>query len=545
MSIPEKTDVLVIGGGPAGSYAASVLAREGVDVVLLESDKFPRYHVGESMLASMRFFLRFIDLEKTFDAHGFQKKFGATFKITEKKAAYTDFAAALGPGGFSWNVVRSESDELIFKHAGESGAKTFDGTKVESLTFESYSDGEFSAENHLANPGRPTTATWSRKTGETGTIQFGHVIDASGRNGIISTKYLKNRRFNQGLKNIANWTYWKGATKYNAGSETENSPFFEALSDGSGWVWAIPLHNDTLSCGIVVYQELFFAKKKASGLDGLSFYKEYLKLAPQINSMVANAEIVSEMKQASDWSYSASAYAGPGFRIVGDAGCFVDPYFSSGVHLALTSGLSAAVTIQAVRRGQAGEEQAAKWHATKVSEGYTRFLLLVMTVLRQLRMKEAALITSEQEEGFDMAFKTIQPVIQGIADTNTEDADVQKRTAKSINFGLESMNVSSAAEDAVVKKIREAENRPEMLEKLTTEEVSILDRITKRTFAHEKDELNLTHFTGEVIDGFSARLVRGDLGFVNHAAQPATADQPVVSAAVDMSGLDRNIKQAA
>jgi hypothetical protein len=316
-------------------------------------------------------------------------------------------------------------------------------------------------------------------------------------------------------------------------------------TDGSGWVWAIPLHDGTLSCGIVVYQELFFAKKKASGLNGLAFYKEYLKLAPQINSMVANAEIVGEMKQASDWSYSASAYAGPGFRIVGDAGCFVDPYFSSGVHLALTSGLSAAVTIQAVRRGQAGEEQAAKWHAIKVSEGYTRFLLLVMTVLRQLRMKEAALITSEQEEGFDMAFKTIQPVIQGIADTNTEDADVQTRAAKSVNFGLETMNASSAAEDAVVKKIREAENRPEMLEKLTAEEVSILDRITKRTFAHEKDELNLTHFTGEVIDGFSARLVRGDLGFVNHAAQPATADQPAVSAAVDMSGLDRSIKQVA
>jgi flavin-dependent dehydrogenase len=78
MSVPRQTSVLIVGGGPAGSYAASVLAREGVDVVLLEADKFPRYHIGESMLASVRFFLRFIDLEETFDRYGFEKKVPST-----------------------------------------------------------------------------------------------------------------------------------------------------------------------------------------------------------------------------------------------------------------------------------------------------------------------------------------------------------------------------------------------------------------------------------------------------------------------------------
>lgn len=147
---------------------------------------------------------------------------------------------------------------------------------------------------------------------------FDYLVDASGRNGIVSTKYLKNRRFNEGLKNIANWTYWKGAKRFNVGQPNENSPFFETLDDASGWVWAIPLHNGTLSVGIVARQDLFVTKKKQLGLTPQEFYCEYLKLAPQISAMLSDAEIVSDMKQASDWSYSASAYAGPYFRIIGD-----------------------------------------------------------------------------------------------------------------------------------------------------------------------------------------------------------------------------------
>ena len=143
----------------------------------------------------------------------------------------------------------------------------------------------------------------------------------------------------------------------------------------STWVHSAgdtPLHNGTLSVGIVARQDLFLARKKELGLSGQEFYREYLKLAPQISEMLSNAEIVADVKQASDWSYSASAYAGPYFRVAGDAAAFVDPYFSSGVHLALNNGLAAAVSIQASRRGQADERAAAKWHATKVSENWRR-----------------------------------------------------------------------------------------------------------------------------------------------------------------------------
>ncbi|KAA8575243.1 hypothetical protein EYC84_004430 [Monilinia fructicola] len=257
--------------------------------------------------------------------------------------------------------------------------------------------------------------------------------------------------------------------------------------------------------------------------------------------MLKDAEIVSDLKQASDWSYSASAYAGPHFRVIGDAGCFVDPYFSSGVHLALTSGLSAAISVQAARRGQADERSAAKWHTTKVSEGYTRFLLLVMTVLRQLRMKEAHLITTEQEEGFDMAFKKIQPVIQGVADTETSDARVQKNAAEAVDFSLESFEVTPEKQRAVIDKIEKAQAAPETLEKLTPEEVHILGGIVTRTFEREKDELNLTSFTGDVIEGLSANLVRGDLGLIRKDAKPAT---PEATAIVGVPAVE-NIKSVA
>ena len=156
--------------------------------------------------------------------------------------------------------------------------------------------------------------------------------------------------------------------------------------DGSGWCWAIPLHNGTVSVGVVMRQDIFFGKKKLAGSpSSVEHYKECIKLAPQILKLLEKAETVSEIKQAADWSYSAPTYAGPHYRLAGDAGCFIDPYFYSGVHLAITSGLSAAMTIQAVRRGDCNEFTATKWRSNKVTEGYTRFLLVIMTVLRQVR----------------------------------------------------------------------------------------------------------------------------------------------------------------
>lgn len=133
----------------------------------------------------------------------------------------TDFIAVNGPKGYAWNVIRSEADHLIFKHAATNGAKAFDGVKVQSIEFKNASDEDL---------GRPVAATWKAKDGTTGDIAFDYLIDASGRQGIVSTKYMKNRKYNQGLKNMAKWGYWKNVKPYALGTSREGAPFFEALT---------------------------------------------------------------------------------------------------------------------------------------------------------------------------------------------------------------------------------------------------------------------------------------------------------------------------
>lgn len=316
---------------------------------------------------------------------------------------------------------------MIFKHAGKLGAHTFDETKVESIEF-TPTDLIQDSDLPVPNPGRPVSAKWSRKDGTTGEIKFKYLIDASGRNGVISTKYLKNRKINQGLKNVANWGYWKNARPYAEGTERADQPFFEALSgmslksnhlitncdnritDCSGWCWAIPLHNGTVSIGVVMNQDAATARKKAmehSSTEG--FYRESMALAPNISKLLSDAELSSDVKAASDWSYNASCYATPNLRLVGDAGCFIDPFFSSGVHLALMGALSAATTIRATMRGDVDEATAMKWHSSKVSEGYTRFLLVVLSSLKQIREGDQPVISDWDETGFDKAFAFFRP----------------------------------------------------------------------------------------------------------------------------------------
>ncbi|KAL8676492.1 MAG: hypothetical protein Q9186_006987 [Xanthomendoza sp. 1 TL-2023] len=540
MSVPTKTSVLVIGGGPAGSYAASCLAREGVDTVVLESDKFPRYHVGESMLASIRHFFRFIDLDEEFNKHGFRRKNGAVFKLNEKQPpVYTDFVAAGGPDGFAYNVVRSESDEMIFKHAAKSGAQTFDQTKVDSIEFEP-TDEAFPTE--LPNPGRPISAHWSRKDGSSGTIKFDDLIDASGRVGVITTKYYKNRKYNQGLKNIASWGYFKNTQSYGIGTKAEGAPYFEALKDASGWVWTIPLHNGTTSVGVVRNQAVATQRKK--DMDSPStkeFFLDCLQLAPGILEVLGDGELVSDIKSASDWSYSAGAYSSPHIRIAGDAGCFIDPFFSSGVHLALSSGLSAATTICAARRGDCDEATAAKWHSTKVGEGYTRFLLVVLSALKQIRHGDDAVLSDFDEDGFDRAFAFFRPIIQGTSDLSGKLT--QAEISKTVDFCFQAFRpVDEAEKRKVLKKLEDLsleqdketgdastpKKTVEMLEAtLTEDETSILNTIRGRQMLRSEDTMDIENLAADVIDGRRINLERGALGLVKPSAGSDTKKESV------------------
>ncbi|KAI0698239.1 hypothetical protein BC835DRAFT_1335198 [Cytidiella melzeri] len=483
--IPSRTQVLVIGGGPAGSYTASALARDGVDVVLLDMSKFPRYHIGESLLPSVRHFLRFIDAEAKVAGHGFAKKPGSAIKFNQyMREGYTDFVA-LGSSNSSWNVVRSEFDNLLLEHAAESGAQVFTQTKVESLEFlpsrtaassspsqpppfsstsaiwgrgvprnrsdSSPSQPDGADSDAAEEMGRPVKASYVGSDGRKGDIQFDYVVDASGRNGLLSTKYLHNRKYNQSLKNVAVWGYWRGTGMYGKGTPRENAPFFEALSDESGWAWFIPLHNGLTSVGVVMEQKQLGIRSRAVSSattepfvpSTSSFtpsstnqarqhatladkYLTYLHLAPGVQSLIGDEAVLESVtdengeapaaRSASDFSYSADSYAGEGWRVAGDAGAFIDPFFSSGVHLAMTGAISAAATIAASVRGDCEERQAAMYHNKRVAISYTRFLVVVLSAYKQIRAQTDNVLVDIDEDNFDKAFEFFRPVIQGGAD---------------------------------------------------------------------------------------------------------------------------------
>ncbi|KAF8162502.1 hypothetical protein K438DRAFT_2025490 [Mycena galopus ATCC 62051] len=425
---PTHAKILIMGGGPAGSYAASALQREGHEVVVFEAAKFPRYHVGESMISSMRNYLRFIGLAEDMANHGFLDKPGASFKLVHGlPETFTNFGI-LGPDYISFNVIRSEMDELFLNHAEKQGAKVFQETRVESIDFE-------------GDPAtsRPKAANWKKKDGSTGKTEFDWLIDATGKAGIMSTKYLKNRQMRECLRNVAVWGYWTGVKRHGEGTFKANAGWFEALTDQTGWCWVIPLHDGTSSIGVVMHQDSSNAKKAAVMANGKTptlteHYLDQLQFVPGVKELIGDKGSLTpgSVKSAGDFSYSASRYSGNHFRVIGDAANFVDPFFSSGVHIALTGGLSAALTICASMNGETDEETAQQWHDSKVGLAHTRFLFVVLGAYQQMHLQQFPVLGDINAKDFDEAFKMFRPVIYGISDSSTAltDERVKEMTDK-------------------------------------------------------------------------------------------------------------------
>ncbi|THU85054.1 FAD/NAD(P)-binding domain-containing protein [Dendrothele bispora CBS 962.96] len=587
---PKHVDVLVIGGGPAGSYAASVLALEGMKVTVFEADKFPRYHIGESLIPSIRPYMRFIGCEEKLANYGFHRKPGSAIKFNQyKHEGYTDFVA-LGADNNAWNVTRSEFDHLLLNHSRTCGTSVYERTKVTSVTFSP------------DDPSRPTSVTYShvpppcslstppstpppsptRGGHDTngffepvepvvGTTSFNYMIDASGRTGVMSTRYLKNRHFNSSLKNVAVWGYWTDVGTYGADTPRQGSPWFEALIgkhsvevyqrksdirvlDESGWAWFIPLHNGKTSIGVVMNQEVYNENKSTlssfppsvstpnpSESTMVARYISNLGLAPGLVELITENGKMGEgsVKMASDFSYSAPSYAGNGYRIIGDAAAFIDPFFSSGVHLAITGALSAALTICASIRNNCSEQQAAGWHTKRVATSYTRFQVVVLSAYKQIRNQSHDILSDIDENNFDRAFTFLRPVIQGASDMGSQLSETELQ--KSLDFCVNLFNPTTPeqherllTEGKVSKELLDVTapiTDPSILSTAlkhdhitqggsgsSSEETfywndcerMVLDKVNARKVVHNEYAIN--NLESEPLDGYVAHLKRGKLG---------------------------------
>jgi flavin-dependent dehydrogenase len=414
-ALPEKTKVLVIGGGPAGSMSGILLAREGVDVTVCERDKFPRYHIGESMLPGIIPLLKFTDLFDQIDAT-MVKKYGAWFKMKADLPPGVIRWGDLSANNYTWNVDRAKFDEMLLRHAERVGARVFEETRITNL--------ERDGDSFRA-------ASWERSDGTSGRIEFDYLIDASGLNGLIATKYHKDRVFQENFANVAIGGYWENTKEYKDEREIRlpGAPFAESFNDGTGWLWSIPIPGK-LSVGVIMHVDRFKEiKDRYESIEDL--YLSEIGRSCETKAQLEGASQVGNVRVWRDYSYASDRFSGPNYRLAGDAAAFIDPLFSQGIHMALLGGLSAVATLCSTMRGEWDEAAMSEYHDAFVRRAYTQFLVVLSGWYRQIRNQDRVMLHGVNKDNFQLAFDSVTPVVSGLADgiaTGVVPEDVLERT---------------------------------------------------------------------------------------------------------------------
>ena len=358
LAVENQCDVLVIGGGPAGSTAATLLAEKGYRVTLLEKAHHPRFHIGESLLPANLPLFEKLGVRAEVEAIG-MRKWGAEFISPWHDHQQTfEFANAWDKSMPSaYQVRRSEFDEILIRNASRKGATVIEGCRVRDVEFLPDSAGAIVRAEHDDS----RSETW----------QCRFLVDASGRDTFLGNR-LKAKQRNPKHNSSALYGHFKGAQRHAGKMEGHISLFwFE-----HGWFWFIPLADGTTSVGVVVWPHYLKTRQKPVR----EFFLEQIALCPVLAMRLKDAELISDVEATGNFSYSCDHSHGDRYLLLGDAYAFVDPVFSSGVMLAMKSAFEGADAIDTCLRQPEKAAMALKQFDKVVKHGPKEFSWFIYRV---------------------------------------------------------------------------------------------------------------------------------------------------------------------
>ncbi len=343
-------DVVVIGGGPAGSTVSTLLAQQGCRVELFERERFPRFHIGESLIPETYWVLKRLNMLPKLQASHFVKKYSVQFVNASGKLSAPFYFWDNKPHECSqtWQVARSEFDQMMLENAREHGVTAHEGVRVLDVLFDP-------STSLRAGDARAVGVTIRDQDGKPREVRAKVVVDASGQAGLIQNR-LRLRVWDPVLNKGAIWTYWEGA--YRDTGRDEGATMVLQTVNKNGWFWYIPLHNNVVSVGVVAPFDYLFKNRTSYE----QTYQEEVERCSAVKERVSSGTRVTGYFATKDYSYRATRVAGEGWVMIGDAWGFLDPLYSSGVLLALKSGqLAADAIVEGLKSGDTSGEQLGKW----------------------------------------------------------------------------------------------------------------------------------------------------------------------------------------
>ena len=324
----SERDVLVIGGGPAGSTAAALLARRGFRVTLIEKARHPRFHIGESLLPANLPLLEQLGVAEEVHAIGMQK-WGAEF-ISHWDGRQQDFRFSEAWDKslpFSYQVRRSEFDRILIRNAARVGAEVIEGARVEAVD--------------LSEAAGPVRIQVRHEDGTDVEWQARFLVDASGRDTFLGNR-LQCKRRNREHNSASIFAHFSGAER-NVGDRAGHISIYWF---DHGWFWFIPLSDGATSVGAVVWP--YYLKSRTRAVN--DFLLDTIALCPPLAQRLRHAQLISNVEATGNYSYSCSRSHGRNYLLLGDAFAFIDPVFSSGVMLAMQSAFAGVEAIDTCLR---------------------------------------------------------------------------------------------------------------------------------------------------------------------------------------------------